>query len=51
MEPVDVLIVGAGPAGLGTALMLAKREPWKRIVLLERRPSLGEACCVKGGGL
>ncbi|KAG2423610.1 hypothetical protein HYH02_015310 [Chlamydomonas schloesseri] len=40
VEPVDVLIVGAGPAGLGTALMLAKREQWKRIVLLERRPSL-----------
>ncbi|KAG2427606.1 hypothetical protein HXX76_012260 [Chlamydomonas incerta] len=40
VERVDVLIVGAGPAGLGTALMLAKREQWKRIVLLERRPSL-----------
>ncbi|BAZ09224.1 hypothetical protein NIES4071_10310 [Calothrix sp. NIES-4071] len=34
----DVLIVGGGPAGLATALMLAKRG-WKNITVLEKRPT------------
>lgn len=34
----DVLIVGAGPAGLGAALLLAQREQWGNIVVLERQP-------------
>ncbi|MDM9381226.1 NAD(P)/FAD-dependent oxidoreductase [Chlorogloeopsis sp. ULAP01] len=34
----NVLIVGGGPAGLATALMLAKRG-WKNITVLEKRPS------------
>ena len=33
-----VLIIGGGPAGLGAALMLAKRG-WKDITVLEKRPS------------
>ena len=32
----DVLIVGGGPAGLATALMLAKRG-WTNITVLEKR--------------
>ncbi|GIL63355.1 hypothetical protein Vafri_17312 [Volvox africanus] len=40
MEPCDALIVGAGPAGLGTALLLIRREPWKKIIILERRPAV-----------
>ena len=34
----NVVIIGGGPAGLGTALMLAKRG-WKGITVLEKRPS------------
>ena len=34
----NVVIMGGGPAGLGTALMLAKRG-WKDITVLEKRPS------------
>ncbi len=34
----NVLIVGGGPAGLATALMLAKRG-WKNITVLEQRPA------------
>ncbi|MEM7726569.1 MAG: NAD(P)/FAD-dependent oxidoreductase [Cyanobacteria bacterium P01_A01_bin.45] len=33
-----VVIVGGGPTGLGTALMLAKRG-WKDVTVLEKRPS------------
>ena len=33
-----VVIIGGGPAGLGTALMLAKRG-WTNITVLEKRPS------------
>ena len=34
----NVVIIGGGPAGLGTALMLAKRG-YKEITVLEKRPS------------
>ena len=34
----NVVIIGGGPAGLGTALMLAKRG-WTNITVLEKRPS------------
>ena len=34
----NVVIIGGGPAGLGAALMLAKRG-WKDITVLEKRPS------------
>ena len=34
----EVLIVGGGPAGFATALMLAKRG-WKNITVLEKRPN------------
>ena len=34
----NVVIIGGGPAGLGMALMLAKRG-WKEITVLEKRPS------------
>jgi kynurenine 3-monooxygenase len=34
----NVIIIGGGPAGLATALMLAKRG-WKDITVIEKRPS------------
>ncbi len=34
----NVVIIGGGPTGLGTALMLAKRG-WKDITVVEKRPS------------
>lgn len=34
----NVVIIGGGPAGLGTALMLAKRG-WQNITVIEKRPS------------
>lgn len=34
----NVVIIGGGPAGLGAALMLAKRG-WKDIIVIEKRPS------------
>jgi kynurenine 3-monooxygenase len=34
----SVVIIGGGPAGLGTALMLAKRG-WQDITVIEQRPS------------
>lgn len=37
-DRATVVIVGGGPAGLGTALMLAKRG-WQNIVVLEKRAS------------
>ncbi|MDJ0600797.1 MAG: NAD(P)/FAD-dependent oxidoreductase [Crocosphaera sp.] len=34
----NVVIIGGGPTGLGTALMLAKRG-WKEITVVEKRPT------------
>ena len=39
---LDVLIVGAGPAGLSCALALARRSPELAIGVLEKAASLGE---------
>lgn len=50
MAPVDVAIVGAGAAGLATAIFAARRNPSHSIVLIEgaRRP--GAKILVSGGG-
>ena len=37
----DVLIVGAGPAGLAAAYHLKKQDPQKNIVVLEKAPYVG----------
>ncbi|GIL59573.1 hypothetical protein Vafri_14317 [Volvox africanus] len=42
VEICDALIVGAGPSGLATALLLAQRrhQKWERIILLEKRSAI-----------
>ena len=39
---MDVVIVGAGPAGLACAIELARLAPGLSIAVLEKAPSLGE---------
>ena len=41
VEHVDVLIVGAGLAGVGAACRLAERLPNKRVLIVEARDALG----------
>ena len=43
----EVIIVGAGPAGIFTALELNKREPNKKILLIEAGKSIDKRCCPK----
>jgi len=40
-EDFDVLIIGAGLSGIGTACQLAETFPQKRLGILERRDSIG----------
>lgn len=40
-EHVDVLIIGAGLSGIGTAVHLSQECPGKRIAILERRERVG----------
>jgi monooxygenase len=41
MEHFDVLIIGAGLSGIGTAVHLQRSCPGKRYAILEARPSIG----------
>jgi monooxygenase len=40
-EVLDILIIGAGLSGIGTASQLARQFPHKRMAILERRQSIG----------
>ena len=48
MNKYDVLIVGAGPAGLFTAIMCAEKK--QRIAILEKNKSCGRKLLMAGGG-
>ena len=43
MEKFDVVIIGAGPAGLKAAEVLA--EGRKRVVVFEKKPIVGHKVC------
>jgi len=46
MEDVEHLIVGAGPAGLRAAQVLA--EAGREVLVLEKRPEIGPKTCAGG---
>ena len=50
MSACDVAIVGAGAAGLATAIFAARRLPDAKIVALDGAPTLGAKILVSGGG-
>lgn len=43
----DLIIVGAGPSGIFTALELSRRNPDKKILLIEQGKSIGKRSCPK----
>ena len=49
-EPVDVAIVGGGPAGLATAIFAARNTPDQSIVVLDGARKLGAKILMTGGG-
>ncbi len=48
MEKFDVIIIGAGPAGMMAAIGAAKRQ--RRVLLIERNTYLGKKLLITGGG-
>lgn len=49
-SPCDVAIVGAGAAGLATAIFAAEARPGLRVVVLDGARTLGAKILVSGGG-
>src|SRR6266566_1866403 len=50
VETADVVIVGAGAAGLATAAFTARAAPGRRIVLIDGARTIGAKILVSGGG-
>lgn len=48
--PADLLVIGAGPAGLTAALVCKRRNPAARVVVADRMPEPGAKLAVTGGG-
>ena len=49
-DSFDIVIVGAGAAGLATAIFAARRRPDLRIAALDGAKKLGAKILVSGGG-
>jgi len=49
-SPADVVIIGAGAAGLATAIFTARANPQLRIVVLDGAKKIGAKILVSGGG-
>src|SRR5262249_17268316 len=49
-RPIDLAIVGAGAAGLATAIFAAEQDRQRRIVLLDGAKTLGAKILISGGG-
>ena len=48
--PFDLIVIGAGPAGLTAALVYKRLLPVARVVVLDRMPEAGAKLAVTGGG-
>jgi predicted Rossmann fold flavoprotein len=49
-EPLDVVVVGAGAAGLATAIFTARLKPGLRVTVLDGAAKVGAKILVSGGG-
>ncbi len=49
-DPFDVVVVGAGAAGLATAVFSARRKPELRVCILDGAAKVGAKILVSGGG-
>ena len=49
-QSCDLIIVGAGPAGIFTALELIRRGSKKKIVIIEKGQPIEKRHCPKAGG-
>jgi predicted Rossmann fold flavoprotein len=49
-DAADLVIVGAGAAGLATAIFAARRAPARRVVILDGAARIGAKILVSGGG-
>ena len=49
-DAADVVVVGAGAAGLATAIFVARRAPHARVVVIDGARRLGAKILISGGG-
>src|SRR6185295_12633283 len=49
-DPIDVAVVGAGAAGLMTAIWAGRTDPRRTIVVLDGAARLGAKILIAGGG-
>src|SRR5436190_24102575 len=49
-EPLDVVVVGAGAAGLAAGVFAARLKPGLRVAILDGAPKVGAKLLISGGG-